>query len=52
MGTGFNQSFEQNRYHYIEFGCRYAHYETKLAENCDFEGVSPFLAGNPRVMTS
>ena len=52
MGRGFNQSFEQNRYCYIEFGCRYAHYEMKSAENRNFEGVSPILAGNPSVMTS
>ena len=52
MGRGFNRSFEQNRYRYIEFGYRHAHYQTKSAENRDFEGVSPFLAGNPRVMTS
>ena len=52
MGRGFNQSFEQNRYRYIEFGCHYAHYETKSAKNRDFEGVSPILAGNPHRMTS
>ena len=52
VGRGFNRSFEQNRYHYIEFGYRYAYYETKSAENRNFEGVSPILAGNPRIMTS
>ena len=52
MGRGFNQSFEQNRYCYIEFGYQHAHYKTKSAENRNFEGVSPFLAGNPHVMTS
>ena len=52
MGRGFNQSFEQNRYRYIEFGYWHAHYGTKSAENCDFEGVFPFLAGNHLVMTS
>ena len=52
VGRGFNQSFEQNRYRYIEFGCHYAHYEMKSAKNCDFEEVSPILAGNPRIMTS
>ena len=49
---GFNRSFEQNRYRYIEFGYQNAHYETKSAENHDFEGVSPILAGNSCVMTS
>ena len=39
-GEAFNQSFEQNRYRYIEFGYRHAHNETKSAENRD-------LAGNP-----
>ena len=46
-GEALNRSFEQNRYRYIEFGCRHARYETKLAENRDFEGVSPILGGNP-----
>ena len=52
VGRGFNQSFEQNRYRYIEFGYHYAYYETKLAKNRDFEGVTPILAGNPHIMTS
>ena len=52
VGRGFIRSFEKNRYHYIEFGCHYAHYEMKSAENRDFEGVFPILAGNPCVMTS
>ena len=43
MGRGFNRSFEQNRYRYIEFGYWHAHYETKSAENHDFEGVSPIF---------
>ena len=52
VGRGFNRSFEQNRYRYIEFGYRHAHYGTKSDENRDYEGVFPFLAGNPRIMTS
>ena len=43
LGRGFNQSFEQNRYNYIQFGYRYAFYETKSAEiegNPQFQGVS------------
>ena len=51
VGRGFNSSFQQNRYRYIEFGYRHAHYEMKSTENRDFEGVSPILAGNPHVMT-
>ena len=39
VGRGFNRSFEQNRYCYIQFGYRYAFYETKSAE----------IAGNPRL---
>ena len=45
VGRGFNRSFEQNRYRIIQFSYRNAHYETKSAENRDFEG-------NPPVMTS
>ena len=49
-GRGWGQAlievFEQNRYRYIEFGYRHAHYEMKSAKNRDFEGVSPILAGN------
>ena len=44
MGRGFNRSFEQNRYRFIQFGYRYAFYETKSAEivgNPQFGGVSP-----------
>ena len=44
VGRGFNRSFEQNRYRYIQFGYRYAFYETKSAEiagNSLFWGVSP-----------
>ena len=56
VGKGWGQAlievFEQNRYRYIEFDYQHAHYETKSAENHDFEGVSPILAGNPHVMTS
>ena len=52
VGRGFNQSFEQNRYRYIEFGYWNAHYETKSAENCDFSGDSPIFGGNSLVMTS
>ena len=52
VGRGFNQSFEQNRYRYIEFGYRYAYYETKLAKKSQFQGGFPNLAGNPRIMTS
>ena len=52
MGRGFNRSFEQKRYCYIELSYRHAHYRTKSAKNHDFEGLSPFLAGNPHVMTS
>ena len=41
QGRGWGQAlievFEQNRYRYIEFGYRHAHYETKSAE----------IAGNP-----
>ena len=55
-GRGWGQAlievFEQNRYRYIEFGYRHARYETKSAENHNFKGVSPILAGNPHVMTS
>ena len=42
VGRGFNQSFEQNRYRYIEFCYRNAHYETKSAENRDFRGIPQF----------
>ena len=52
VGRGFIRNFEQNRYRYIQFGYRHAHYGTKSAENRDFELVSPFLAGNPHIMTS
>ena len=38
MLRGFNRSFEQNRYRYIQFGYHYAFYETKSAE----------IVGNPR----
>ena len=44
VGRDFNQSFEQNRYHYIQFGYHYAFYKTKSAEivgNPRFQGVSP-----------
>ena len=44
VGRGFNRSFEQNRYRYIQFGYRYAFYETKSAKimgNPRFRGVSP-----------
>ena len=37
VGRGFNRSFEQNRYRYIQFGYRYTFYKTKSAE----------IAGNP-----
>ena len=37
VGRGFNRNFEQNRYHYIQFGYRYAFYEMKSAE----------ISGNP-----
>ena len=47
VGRGINQSFEQNRYRYIEFGYRNAHYETKLANNRDFQGDSPILEEIP-----
>ena len=43
LGRGFYRSFEQNRYRYIQFGYRYASYETKSAEitgNPHFWGVS------------
>ena len=52
VGRGFNRSFEQNRYRYIYFGYRNAHYETKSAEIAFFGGFPQFLAGNPRGMTS
>ena len=52
VGRGFNRSFEQNRYRYIDFGYRNAHYETKSAEIAFFGGFPQFLAGNPRGMTS
>ena len=51
-GEALNRSFEQNRYRYIEFGYRNAHYETKSAKNRDFRGDSPILEGIPIVMTS
>ena len=51
-GQALLKVFEQNRYRYIEFGYRHAHDEMKSAENRDFEGISPILAGNPHVMTS
>ena len=44
MGRVFNRNFEQNRYRYIQFGYRYAFYETKSAEIGeipDFGGISP-----------
>ena len=47
VGRGINRSFEQNRYCYIQFGYQNAHYQTKLAENRDFRGVSPILEGIP-----
>ena len=37
VGKGFNQSFEQNRYRYIQFGYHCAFYEMKSAE----------IVGNP-----
>ena len=52
MGRGFNRIFEQNKYRYIDFGYRNAHYETKSAEIAFFGGFPQFLAGNPRGMTS
>ena len=42
MGRGFNRSFEQNRYCYIQFGYRYAFYQMKSAEitgNPQFRGI-------------
>ena len=44
VGRGINRSFEQNRYRYIQFGYRNAHYQMKSAEN---QGVSPILEGIP-----
>ena len=43
MGRVSNRNFEQNRYRYIQFGYRYAFYETKSAEigDIDFGGISP-----------
>ena len=38
----FKWSFQQNRYHYIEFGYRHTHYKMKLAENCNFRGFPNF----------
>ena len=52
VGRGFNRNLEQNRYRYIDFGYRNAHYETKSAEIAFFGGFPQFLAGNPRGMTS
>ena len=51
-GEALIEVFVQNRYRIIQFSYRHAHYETKSAEIAIFEGVSPILAGNPRVMTS
>ena len=47
MGRGFNRSFEQNRYHYIEFGYRDAHNETKSAEIAISRGFPHFWQGIP-----
>ena len=46
-GEALNRSFEQNKYRYIEFGYRNAYYETKSAENRDFEGIPQFWQGIP-----
>ena len=36
---GFNRSFEQNRYRYIQFGYHLAFYETKSRGIPDFGGI-------------
>ena len=51
-GEALIEVFVQNMYRIIQFSYRHAYYETKSAEIAIFEGVSPILAGNPRVMTS
>ena len=47
VGRGFNRNFEQNRYRYIEFGYRYAHYGTKSAEITISRGFPHFWQGIP-----
>ena len=48
VGRAFTRSFEQNRYRYIDFGYRNAHYEMKSVEIAIFGGFAQFLAGNPQ----
>ena len=45
-GEALNRRFEQNRYCYIEFGYRNAHYEMKSAEITIFGGIPQILVGN------
>ena len=42
VGRGFNWNFEQNRYHYIEFGYQNAYYKAKSGETAIFGGSPIF----------